>query len=68
MKLQVRKISKTIEENKLKVMKKDFYGNSSYIQNSRVKTKIMKRTKRTYPHPTSIPVTVFLIAKKPLSP
>ena len=63
MKLQVRQLSKTIDENKLK----DFYGNSSYIQNSRVKTKIMKRTKRTYPHPTSIPVTVFLIAKKLLS-
>ena len=67
MKLQVRQLSKTIDENKLKVTKKDFYGNSSYIQNSRVKTKIMKKTKRTYPHPTSIPVTVFLIAKKLLS-
>ena len=40
-----------MEENKLAVMKKKLYGNLNYIRNSRVQTKIMTRTKRTYPRP-----------------
>ena len=45
--------------------KKDFYGNSVYIRNSHVQTKIITRAKRTSPCPASTLVTVFLIAEKP---
>ena len=43
------------------------YENSIYIANFCVQTKIMIRTKRTYPLPSSTPVTDFLIAEKLLS-
>ena len=40
-------------------MKRLFYGKSIYTENLRVKTKIMKIEKRTYPIPTFALVTVF---------
>ena len=51
-----------------KLRQKDLYENSVYIGNLYVQTKIMIRSKRTYPlsHP-STPVTVFLIAEKLLN-
>ena len=44
-------MSKAIKENKLTVTIKSFYENSIYGGNLYVQTKIMTKTKQTYPLP-----------------
>ena len=58
------KPSKAVEEKKLAATIKGLYENSVCIGNLCVQTKIMIRTKRTYPLSPSTPVIYFSIAEK----
>ena len=62
-----KKMSKAIEKNKSTVMIKNLYEDYISLGNWCGQTKIMIRTKRTYPLPSSTPSTSFLIAEKLLS-